>query len=53
MIQNGILHQSSHVNTSSYNRVSERKNRRHIETSRTLHFQMQIPKWANAVSTAF
>ena len=54
MTQNGILHQSSCVDTPSQNGVAERKNRHLLETARALLFQMHVPKsfWADAVSTA-
>ena len=54
MLQNGILHQASYVDTPSQNGVAERKNRHLLETARALLFQMQVPKhfWADAVSTA-
>ncbi|RVW93300.1 Retrovirus-related Pol polyprotein from transposon RE1 [Vitis vinifera] len=54
MSHNGILHQTSCVDTPSQNRVAERKNRHLLETTRALMFQMKVPKqfWADAVSTA-
>ena len=54
MLQNGILHQTSCVDTPSQNEVAERKNRHILETARVLLFQMQVPKhfWADVVSTA-
>ncbi|RVW87252.1 Retrovirus-related Pol polyprotein from transposon RE1 [Vitis vinifera] len=54
MSHNGILHQTSCVDTSSQNGVTERKNRHLLETARALMFQMKVPKqfWADAVSTA-
>ena len=53
MLQNGILHQTSCVDTPQ-NGVVERKNRHLLETARTLLFQMHVPKhfWADAISTA-
>ena len=53
-LQNGILHQTSGVDTPSQNGVVERKNRYLIETVRALLFQMQVPKhfWVDAVSIA-
>ena len=55
MFQNGILHQTSCVDTPSQNGVAERKNRHFLEIARALLFQMQVPKHfsANAVSTAY
>ncbi|XP_071705367.1 uncharacterized protein [Rutidosis leptorrhynchoides] len=52
--ENGILHESSCVDTSAQNGVAERKNRHLLEVARALLFQMNIPKpfWADAVSTA-
>ena len=54
MLQCGILHQTFCVDTPSENGVAERKNRHLPETTRTLLFQMHVPKhfWANTVSTA-
>ena len=54
MLQYGILHQTSCVDTPSQNEVVERKNKYLIETSRILLFQMNVPNhsWADAVSTA-
>ncbi|KAL5741578.1 hypothetical protein ACOSP7_028310 [Xanthoceras sorbifolium] len=54
MVQNGILHETSCVDTPSQNGVAERKNRHLLETARALLFQMNVPKpfWADAVSTA-
>ncbi|RVX21101.1 Retrovirus-related Pol polyprotein from transposon TNT 1-94 [Vitis vinifera] len=54
MSHNGILHQTSCVDTPSQNGVVERKNRHLLETARALMFQMKVPKqfWADAVSTA-
>ena len=43
MLQNGILHQTSCVDTSSQNGVAKRKNK-HLETARALLFQMHVPK---------
>ena len=44
MLQNGILHQTSCVDTLSQNQVVERKNRHLLETARVLLFQMHVPK---------
>ena len=44
ILQNGILHQTSCVNTPSQNGVAERKNRHLLETARILLFQMHVPK---------
>ena len=54
MSHNGILHQTSCVDTPSQNGVAERKNRHLLEMARALMFQMKVPKqfWADAVSTA-
>ena len=43
MFQNGILHQTSCVDTHSHNGVAERKNKHLLETARTLLFQMHLP----------
>ena len=54
MLQHGILHLTSCVDTPSQNRVAERKNIHLLETARALLFQMNVPKhfWVDAVSTA-
>ena len=54
MLQHGILHESSCVDTPAQNGVAERKNRHLLEVARALLFQMTVPKpfWADAISTA-
>ena len=54
MLQNGILHQTSCVDTPSHNGVPQRKNKHPFETAKALLFQMHMPKyfWADTVSTA-
>ena len=54
MLHNDILHQTSCVDTSSQNGLTERKNRHFLETARALLFQMRVLKhfWSNVVSTA-
>ncbi|KAJ9565708.1 hypothetical protein OSB04_001674 [Centaurea solstitialis] len=54
MLQNGILHESSCVDTPAQNGVAERKNRHLLEVARALLFHMTVPKpfWADAVATA-
>ena len=44
MLQNGILHQTSYVDTLAQNGVAERKNRHLLETVRALLFHMHVPK---------
>ena len=53
MLQHGILHQTSCVDTPSQNGVAERKNGHLLETARALLLQMNVPKHflADAVST--
>ena len=53
MLQNGILHQTTCVDT-PHNGVAERKNKHLLQTARALLFQMQVLKhfWVNVVSTA-
>ena len=55
MLQNGILHQTSYVDTLYHNGVAKRKNRYLLETIKALLFQMYVPKhlWTNTVSTVF
>jgi len=50
----GIIHQSSCVNTPQQNGLAERKNRHLLETTRALLFQHQVPKnyWGEAVLTS-
>ena len=50
----GIIHQSSCVDTPQQNGVAERKNRHLLETTRALLFEKQVPKhyWGEAVLTA-
>ena len=54
MLQNGILHQTSCVDTPSQNGAIERKNKHLLETARALLFQMHVPRhlWANSIFTA-
>lgn len=54
MSDNGIIHQSSCVDTPQQNGVSERKNRHLLEVARSLMFTMNVPKylWGDAVLTA-
>ena len=54
MLQNDIFRQTSCVDTTSQNGVTERKNRHLLETARALLFQMHVPKhfWADAISAA-
>ena len=54
MLQNGILHQTSCVDTPSQNGVAKSKNRHFLETARALLFQMHVPKHfrVDVVSTA-
>jgi hypothetical protein len=51
---NGILHQTTCVNTAEQNGVAERKNRHLLEVARSLMFTMSVPKflWGEAVKTA-
>ena len=55
MLQNGILHQISCVDTLSQNGVAERKNKHLLETAQALLFHMIVFKhfWVDAVSTTF
>ncbi|KAJ9568575.1 LOW QUALITY PROTEIN: hypothetical protein OSB04_004541 [Centaurea solstitialis] len=54
MLQQGIRHESSCVDTPAQNGVDERKNRHLLEVARALLFQMTVPKpfWADAIATA-
>ena len=54
ILQHGILHQTSCVDTISHNGVAKRKNRHPLKTFQALLFQMNVPKhfWANAVAIA-
>ena len=44
LLQHGILHQTSCVDTPSQNGVAKRKNRHFLETAQALLFQMHVPK---------
>ena len=52
--QEGIIHQSSCVNTPQQNGVAERKNGHLLATTRALLFQQNVPKtfWGEAILTA-
>ena len=54
LISNGILHQTSYVNTPQQNGVAERKNRDLLEKTRAIMIQMNVPKffWSYGVLTA-
>ena len=54
MLQNGTLHQTSCVDTSSQHRVVERKNQHLLEIVGALLFQMHVPNhfWVAIVSIA-
>ena len=54
MLQHGILHQTSCVDTLAQNGDAERKNRHLLEIARALLFQMHVLNhfWVDAVSTA-
>ncbi|KAJ9539489.1 LOW QUALITY PROTEIN: hypothetical protein OSB04_032222 [Centaurea solstitialis] len=54
MLQQGIRHESSCVDTPAQNGVVERKNRHLLEVARALLFQMTVSKqfWADAIATA-
>jgi transposase InsO family protein len=51
---NGIIHQTTCVNTSAQNGIAERKNRHLLEVARSLMFTMNVPKflWGEAIKTA-
>ena len=55
ILQLGILHQTSCVDTPSQNGVAGRKDRHLLETFGAFLFQMNVPKhfWADTVSTTF
>ena len=50
----GIIHQTSCVDTPQQNRVAERKNRDLLEKTRSLMIHMNVPKklWSFAILTA-
>ena len=54
MLQNGIIHQTSCVDTPSPNGVVEKKNRRLLKAAQALLFQMNVLQhfWVNVISTA-
>lgn len=53
-LANGVVHQSSCVNTPQQNGIAERKNRHLLEVARALLFANKVPKylWGEAVLTA-
>ena len=53
-LDNGIIHQSSCVDTPQQNGIAERKNRHLLEVARSLMFTNNVPKqfWGEAVLTA-
>ena len=53
LLNHGIIHQTTYPNTPPQNGVAERKNRHLLEVSRSLMFQMNVPKylWSEAVLT--
>ena len=55
MLQHGILHETSCMDTPTQNGVAKRKNRHLLEIARALLFQMHVPKhfWVDVVSTAY
>ena len=54
LLENGIIHQSSCVDTRQQNGVSKRKNHHLLEVTRVLMFTMDVPKylWLDAILTA-
>jgi len=53
-MENGIVHQSTCVNSPQQNGIAERKNRHLLEVARALLFSTKVPKylWGEAVLTA-
>lgn len=53
LLQNGLIHQSSCVNTPQQNGISEQKNRHLLEAARSLLFTSNVPKsfWGDAILT--
>lgn len=54
LTSNGIVHQTSCVDTPQQNGVAERKNRYLLEKTRAIMLQMNVPKcfWSYGVLTA-
>ena len=52
--ENGIIHQSSYVDTSQQNGVAKRKNRHILEVARVLLFTSHMPSqfWGDSILTA-
>jgi len=53
-MENGIVHQSTCVNSPQQNGIAERKNRHLLEVARALLFSTEVPKylWGEVVLTA-
>ena len=54
LIEKGIIHHSSYVDTPQQNGIAERKNRHILEVTRALMFSMNVPKhfWGDAILMA-
>ena len=54
VLENGIIHQSSWVDTPQQNGVAKRKSRQLLEVARSLIFSTKVPKylWGEAILTA-
>ena len=54
VLENGIIHQSSWVDTPQQNGVAKRKSRHLLEVARSLIFSTKVPKylWGEAILTA-
>ena len=55
LTKNGIIHQSSCVDTAQQNRVAKRKNKHLLEVARSLMFTMGVSNyfWGEAILTAY
>ena len=54
LLKKGIVHQSSYINTTQQNGITEKKNRRLLEVTRAFVLSSHVPKnfWGEVILTA-